>query len=194
MLGLGRRGQYIPPGSDPTRARLPYPRRNPFATLAGILGVTLLIGLCLAVYVTMVKPGQKTPAEAATEPPETAATVAEENVAPKTAGLGAQLADMLGGDDSEPAGEQLADMLSPPPQEPPEDAIIYTVRGGDTLGHIAVTYETTWQRIAEMNGISNPNMIRPGQELIIVPGTHPRATPAAPPEPAISSRIPERVQ
>mgnify|MGYP001238706867 CR=1 FL=1 len=42
----------------------------------------------------------------------------------------------------------------------------YTVRYGDTLSGIAARYGT-YQRIAALSGISNPNSIYPGQKLTI---------------------------
>lgn len=44
-------------------------------------------------------------------------------------------------------------------------AVYYTVRSGDTLSGIAVKYGTTYQKIAQMNGIANPNKIYVGQKL-----------------------------
>lgn len=41
----------------------------------------------------------------------------------------------------------------------------YTVKAGDTLSGIASKYGTTYQNIAQMNGLSNPNLIYPGQKL-----------------------------
>lgn len=41
----------------------------------------------------------------------------------------------------------------------------YTVRKGDTLSAIASKYGTTYQKIAQLNGISNPNLIYAGQRL-----------------------------
>lgn len=41
----------------------------------------------------------------------------------------------------------------------------YVVQSGDTLSGIAAQYGTTYQRIAELNGIENPNLIYPGQRL-----------------------------
>lgn len=41
----------------------------------------------------------------------------------------------------------------------------YTVKYGDTLSQIAVRYGTTYQRLAEMNGIRNPNLIYAGQRI-----------------------------
>lgn len=43
----------------------------------------------------------------------------------------------------------------------------YTVRGGDTLSGIASRYGTTYQRLAQINGIANPNRIYAGQVLRI---------------------------
>ena len=43
----------------------------------------------------------------------------------------------------------------------------YVVKRGDTLSGIASKYNTTYQKIASDNGISNPNLIYPGQVLII---------------------------
>jgi LysM repeat protein len=41
----------------------------------------------------------------------------------------------------------------------------YKVVGGDTLSGIASKFGTSWQRLAQLNGISNPNLIYPGQVL-----------------------------
>lgn len=53
--------------------------------------------------------------------------------------------------------------------------IVYTVKSGDTLSHIALQYygsagRSSYMKIAEANGISDPNKIRVGQALKI-PGT-----------------------
>ena len=44
-------------------------------------------------------------------------------------------------------------------------AVYYTVRSGDTLSGIATKYGTTYQKIAQLNGIANPNKIYVGQKL-----------------------------
>ena len=46
--------------------------------------------------------------------------------------------------------------------------VTYTVQSGDTLWRIALNYGTTVQEIANINGISNPNLIYPGQVLRIL--------------------------
>ena len=45
--------------------------------------------------------------------------------------------------------------------------IIYIVKSGDTLSEIAERYNTTYQKIAKDNNISNPNLIYVGQQLVI---------------------------
>lgn len=45
--------------------------------------------------------------------------------------------------------------------------IEYTVVSGDTLSSIAKKYDTTYQKLAEINGIENPNLIYAGQILVI---------------------------
>lgn len=53
--------------------------------------------------------------------------------------------------------------------------VVYTVKAGDTLSHIALNYygdagKTSYMKIAEANGLDDPNKIRVGQKLKI-PGT-----------------------
>ena len=44
---------------------------------------------------------------------------------------------------------------------------IYIVKRGDTLSEIAKKYNTTYQKIARDNNITNPNLIYPNQKLVI---------------------------
>lgn len=44
---------------------------------------------------------------------------------------------------------------------------IYVVKSGDTLSGIAQKYKTSYQKIASDNNIKNPNLIYPGQKLVI---------------------------
>lgn len=41
----------------------------------------------------------------------------------------------------------------------------YTVQSGDTLSSIAAKYGTSYQTIAQLNGLSNPNLIYAGQKI-----------------------------
>jgi len=53
--------------------------------------------------------------------------------------------------------------------------VTYTVRRGDTLWDIARKYDTTPQRIAQANGISRTDYLRPGQKLKVTQGTSQRS-------------------
>ena len=44
---------------------------------------------------------------------------------------------------------------------------IYVVKPGDSLYRIAITHNTCWYKIANDNGLANPDLIYPGQKLII---------------------------
>ena len=48
--------------------------------------------------------------------------------------------------------------------EPTSDEY-YTIQPGDTLSGIASTYGTTWQWLAEINGIDTPDLIHPGETI-----------------------------
>lgn len=60
--------------------------------------------------------------------------------------------------------------------EEPEGPVIHIVQPGETLSAIAVRYGTTYQQIALLNGLANPNLIFPGQELTIREGPTPVPT------------------
>ena len=46
-------------------------------------------------------------------------------------------------------------------------ATTYIVKEGDTLSEIAQRYGTTTERLAEINNISDPNLIYPGEVIRI---------------------------
>lgn len=54
---------------------------------------------------------------------------------------------------------------TPQPSQPVQTTTTYTVKKGDTLSGIASRYGTTYQELARINGISDPNKIYPGQVL-----------------------------
>lgn len=49
---------------------------------------------------------------------------------------------------------------------------IYTIKKGDRLGDIAAAHDTTISALAEKNGISNVNLIRSGQQLVVPSGSN----------------------
>lgn len=68
-----------------------------------------------------------------------------------------------------PAGGSTAPATpsKPATPAPQPSTVTYTVQPGDTLSGIAAAYNTTYQRLAAVNGISNPNLIYPGQQIVI---------------------------
>ncbi len=58
-------------------------------------------------------------------------------------------------------------LVIPADGTPPTSTTRYTVQPGDTLYRIAARYGTTVTAIATANNITDPNLIRPGQVLII---------------------------
>lgn len=61
----------------------------------------------------------------------------------------------------------------------------YVVQPGDTLQNIAVRFGTTWQAIAQLNNIPNPNVIYVGQVLLIPVGYVP--PPPTPPPSGVNT-------
>lgn len=61
---------------------------------------------------------------------------------------------------------------SKPVEQPSTSETIYTVVSGDTLSGIASKYGTTYQKLAEYNGIADPNKIYPGQQIKIPGGSN----------------------
>ena len=54
----------------------------------------------------------------------------------------------------------------------PKAEPVYTVRPGDTLSSIAARHNTTWQDLARINRLADPDMIRPGQRLELPGGAN----------------------
>ena len=65
------------------------------------------------------------------------------------------------------SGAELSEVQNPPSVPDKQDYTEYTVVSGDTLSGIAAKFGTTYQKIAEYNGIENPNLIISGQMLKI---------------------------
>lgn len=72
---------------------------------------------------------------------------------------------------------------TPTPQPPPGGTTTYVVRPGDTLSSIARAFGTTVSAIVAANNIANPNLIYPGQVLVIPTGSNPPPPGATPPPP-----------
>jgi LysM repeat protein len=75
---------------------------------------------------------------------------------------------------TQPAATAPAPVATQPPASQPapppasqSGTVVHTVQPGETLSSIARRYGTTWQAIAQANGIQNPNQIYAGQKLKI---------------------------
>ncbi len=99
---------------------------------------------------------------AVTPLPQTTAGVAEQPTLVPV-GVTAVTAEPL------PTSQPVATVAPPAPtaSSGSTDVIWHTVQPGETLYSIAQRYGTTWQAIAQANGIVNPNQIYVGQKLKI---------------------------
>ncbi len=86
------------------------------------------------------------------------------------------------------------DAPAPPPEAPaqsPTTLTTHTVQGGETLAVIAARYGLTYEQLASMNGIANPDALFVGQVLRVpVPppsSTQPVNAPAPQPAPATAT-------
>jgi LysM repeat protein len=74
-----------------------------------------------------------------------------------------------GNDHWDPGGINTAIVPGPRPgadeDTPAPDSGVYVVKKGDTLSAIAVRHSTTTAALAKLNGIKDPDRIRPGQRL-----------------------------
>lgn len=55
----------------------------------------------------------------------------------------------------------------------PRSGGVYTVTPGDTLSSIAAHYGVRWQELQDLNHLPDPNLIRPGQHLVVPAGAEP---------------------
>ena len=81
-----------------------------------------------------------------------------------------------------PAPSASAAPSASPSPSPAATPLIYVVKRGDQLGRIAASFGITLQAIEAANNIANPNLIIPGQKLVIpAPSASPLASGGASP-------------
>ncbi len=73
-------------------------------------------------------------------------------------------------------GQTTPTTTTPVTTTPQPGPLTHTVQRGETLSQIALRYGTTYQQIALLNGLSNPNLIYAGQVLVIRQGPTPVPT------------------
>jgi len=67
------------------------------------------------------------------------------------------------------AGQVLLVPLEREVSIPSTEEKTHIIRAGESLGTIANDYDTTVRALVKRNGIANPSIVRPGQELIVPP-------------------------
>ena len=77
--------------------------------------------------------------------------------------------EKLGEIDIETQGRIIEELVGQPEPEPKPEIKeeVYVIKGGDVLYRIGIKFNTSWQKIAKHNKIKNPNLIFPGQKIII---------------------------
>ena len=76
-----------------------------------------------------------------------------------------------------PTSLPIAVPTNTPELEQDDDPIIHVVKAGDTLGNLSSFYDVSLDDLMAANGLSNPNVLSVGQELIIPIGGLATATP-----------------
>jgi LysM repeat protein len=69
------------------------------------------------------------------------------------------------------------------PEETPVEPTYYIVQPGDTLGSVASRFDISLEDLMRANGITNPDYVQVGQELLVPIGGLPAATPTSTPAP-----------
>lgn len=59
------------------------------------------------------------------------------------------------------------EVTQPEVTQPEEMTMTYTIVSGDVLWKIAQMYDTTWEELAKLNNLEDPNMIFPGNTLVV---------------------------
>jgi nucleoid-associated protein YgaU len=61
---------------------------------------------------------------------------------------------------------EVVEMEMPMPEMPAMEYGVHVVQSGEVLWRIARQHMTTWEFLAELNQLSNPHLIFPGQEIM----------------------------
>lgn len=144
----------------------------------GQIGLVLLMLVALVAVVVARSGGDQTPAAAGVESATSSPSSPAAAGAPPTTGPTAE--PTPGESDASPEGSAAASAtagagatprptVAPSPARSPTASAgtTYTVKRGDTLSAIAVRFGTSIAAIQELNGITNPSLIRVGEVLEI---------------------------
>jgi LysM repeat protein len=79
---------------------------------------------------------------------------------------------------------------APPPKPGKGCTVKHTVRRGEFLKQISARYGANWRTVAQINGLANPNLIYPGQVLVIPVKCKPKPPKPTPKPPKPSPQKP----
>ncbi len=181
--------EYI---GDDEEFRLPARRRHITVSLswqqiAFILGVNAIISLIISLAVVIIAGSRAPSRPEAALAPEAGVTITQPS--PR-----AEAGDETGQTQpSPPDSPTLTVGASIPtvqpvsgdaqPEETPLEPTYYVVQPGDTLGSIASAFDVSLEDLMRANGITNPDYVQEGQELLVPIGGLPPATPTFTPVP-----------
>jgi LysM repeat protein len=153
--------------------------------VAFIISINAILSLIISLAVVIIAgpnffpqpPEVAAPPVAATEPPPAATTGGEPGQAQPSLDT-----------PTSPPGVTTIPTAQPVPAEStspgtPVEPTIYIVQPGDTLGSIASKFEVSLEDLMRANGLSDPDYVIVGQELLIPIGGLPSATPTFTPVP-----------
>jgi LysM repeat protein len=154
----------------------PARRLGPLAVLRGsrALGQALLVGLMVVAFVVVVI-ARSSPAGPggsqgviATEPPSASSSAAATAAASPSA-TAAPTASPTSSPQPSPTSTTAPPTATPRPTATPAPTGTrqYKVKSGDTLSGIAAAFGTTVKVLKQLNGITDPRLIRVGQVLIV---------------------------
>lgn len=140
------------------RQNAPWLQRNALS-VAGVSMLLALLGLGFGLLQLMTRP-EPTPALLAIEP-----TVVADGTTMNAAAIGPSVQLPSLGGPTAPLTSPTRHILASARVLEPN----YTIEAGDTLGRIAVRFNTTVERIQALNNLSDPRALRIGTRLVIPP-------------------------
>ncbi len=132
-----------------------------------LVGAIVLVH-CMAVGIVLLMPGCGTPGRTGPRP---GSPVEEEVILPPRPA-----------DESEPqAGRKPSSTeTGPEVRSWPQETSMYVVAKGDSLSKIAARFDVSMKKLMALNGITNPDIIKTGQTLVVPAGADTQDSPARP--------------
>lgn len=155
--------------------------------IAFILGINAIISLIISLAVVIIA-GSRAPSQPETAfVPEAAVTTREPSLTDQVGDETGQTQPLPPDSPTPAVGESFATPQPVSEDAQPEETSLeptyYVVQPGDTLGSIATAFDVSLEDLMRANGITNPDYVQEGQELLVPIGGLPPATPTFTPVP-----------